>query len=403
MRILLLTIHYRPEPNFVSADIAEHFASDGHQVVVVTAHPNYPLGRFYETSFPWPRRSVESGVVIWRLPFFPDHSLSKWRRLFSYVSFMLIACFFAPFVCFRPSVVWVYQTPFTTAIASLFFQFFYGSRIAYINADLWPESFSAAGVAPRGPIMTFLYSYSRWINRRADAIVATTRGMLERYQRDGYLGRLAFIPLWVDGSHIMPGTTQARPAIDAPYFIYAGNLGAAQGLETLLYAAKRLSERGIRAKLVIVGSGAKEHDLFKLAQHLNLTNVEFFGRLPIRQVYDLSTNALAQIVHLTASPLWEMTVPSKLAFCFSIGRPVICAAFGETARLANESGGSIVIPPDSPEQLSDAMETLSLKSDEEGHAMGACARHFFAEHFHPDTLLKKYTEILNELAESQPL
>src|SRR5436305_1120071 len=95
-RILIITMYYLPEPNFITADVARALTAVG-DVTVITAHPNYPYGRFYPGTRFWrPTRSVENGVTVWRLPFVPDHSSSVLRRGFSYLSFALIAGVFAP-------------------------------------------------------------------------------------------------------------------------------------------------------------------------------------------------------------------------------------------------------------------------------------------------------------------
>ena len=100
------------------ADVAELMAAHA-RVTVITAHPNYPAGKFYPGTRWWrPVRSEENGVTVWRLPMVPDQSTSVLRRALSYLSFLVALTVWAPFVAGRPSVVWVYQTPFTTAVGN---------------------------------------------------------------------------------------------------------------------------------------------------------------------------------------------------------------------------------------------------------------------------------------------
>src|SRR5688500_4580045 len=116
-RLLVLSQHYRPEPNFICADVAESL-SDLFDVVVVTAHPNYPTGKFYPGTRFWTiSRSVENGVTVWRIPMFPDHSLSQFRRGFSYLTFAVLSAVVALIVAPRPAAIWVYHGPFTTILA----------------------------------------------------------------------------------------------------------------------------------------------------------------------------------------------------------------------------------------------------------------------------------------------
>ena len=128
-RLLVLTQVYHPEPNFITADVAEAVARHC-DVTVVTAHPNYPHGRFYPgVRYHRIEKSMEKGVTVWRVPFYPDHSLSTVRRALSYLSFAAVSSIVAPFVAGRPDTVWVYHGPFTTGIGALFFKLAYRLRL----------------------------------------------------------------------------------------------------------------------------------------------------------------------------------------------------------------------------------------------------------------------------------
>lgn len=406
-RILLLTQHYRPEPSFITADVAERLAREGYEVTVVTAHPNYPLGRFYgSVRSLWPSRAEENGVTVHRLPFFPDHSKSKLRRLVAYSSFALAATLYAPFVAGGPSVVWVYHAPFTVAVASLWFRYARGSKVAFICPDLWPESFPAAGVAPPGPILEAMYAYSRWINRRAHMLVATTRGMFRRYEADGTpAARMRLVPLWVEGARGAGGEALAGDASGAergvPTLVYAGNLGPAQALDVILRGARRLEDAGLEFEIHLYGTGSEEASLRALAAELSLKRVHFKGRVSPEEAFRASVSATAQIVHLTPSPLFLMTVPSKLAFCLAAGRPVLCGLAGEALEVARESGGAIAFEPGSDEGFARAARELFALSPEARRAVGARGKCYFEEHLHPDALCAFYPAFTEELIEGR--
>ena len=134
-RLLVLTQYYRPEPNFITADVAEALA-DGMEVTVITAHPNYPDGKFRQGVRWWKvQSSWEGGVRVVRLPMIPDHSRSPFLRGVSYLSFALSATLVAPFACRGADVVWVYNTPFTTALAALWFRAVRRSQVVMTSAD----------------------------------------------------------------------------------------------------------------------------------------------------------------------------------------------------------------------------------------------------------------------------
>jgi putative colanic acid biosynthesis glycosyltransferase WcaI len=66
----------------------------------------------------------------------------------------------------------------------------------------------------------------------------------------------------------------------------------------------------------------------------------------------------ALLVPLSGHPILRTFVPSKLFDCCAAGRPVIVAAAGEPARLAEAAGAAIAVPPEHPEQLAAALRRL---------------------------------------------
>jgi colanic acid biosynthesis glycosyl transferase WcaI len=396
-RYLVITQLYHPEPNFITADVAEALAVDG-DVTVVTTHPNYPHGRFYPGAhYRRIQRSRVNGVTIWRVPMIPDHSLSPVRRAISYVSFAVMAAIVAPLVGGRPDVVWVYQTPFTTALAALWFKFARGARLVYTCADLWPESFAAAGVIRSGLLMRTMAWYNRTINRAADAIICSTRGTKERFRRDGVPEtRLVVVPVWIGGvGELAAGAATDPETVDGAYrVVYTGNLGPAQNLGTVIAAAAALREHGAAVEFHLFGSGASEDELKALAIRLGATNVIFHGRVPLEQAFSASAGAAAQIVCLQKSALFRMTVPSKMFAAFAAASPLLYALEGDAAALAVESGGGIPFDVDEPESLVRAVLELLALSPSDHAAMRRNLRHFFLEHFHPDTLVARYRVLL---------
>jgi colanic acid biosynthesis glycosyl transferase WcaI len=393
---LVLTQYYRPVPNFVSADVAALLARHG-SVTVVTAHPSYPQGRFYPGTRWWrPERKVEEGVVVWRLPMIPDQSRSVLRRTASYLSFLLAALVWAPLVGGRPRIVWVYQTPFTTAIAALWFKLVWGSRLVYTCADLWPESFSAAEVTRSGGLMRILFAFRRWSNRWADAIICATRGTLERFAEEGVPpGKLHHVPVWVDGTDASAGGVCADDAENKTRsIVYAGNLGPAQQLDAVIHAAAVLngSEPGLTFDLY--GTGSAEARLRDLANTLGAENVRFHGRVAPETAFDASRRAVAQIVSLRPSPLFRMTVPSKLAFCFAASAPLLYGLEGEAAEIAADSGGGVPFTPGCPDSLVSAIQDLFARAPEERQRMRVALRACFEQRFSRKTLLARYEEIL---------
>lgn len=391
-RLLVIAQYYTPEPNFITSDVAEAMARRA-DVVVIAAQPNYGQDWFYPGTRWWrPRRTEENGAVVWRLPMMPYHGRSQMRRALSYLSFGLLATLWAPWVAGRPSVVWIYQTPFTLAFAALWFRVVYGSRLIYTYADLWPEAFVAAGVARPGAVMRLLFATRRWFNRRAAAIICSTRGTLARFAEEGIdVGRLHYVPVWVDGIDLR---RQPAPGTGARRIVYAGNLGPAQALDTLIRAAARWQREGIDVGVDLYGTGNSEQELRALASELGAPDVVFHGRVPPAHAFEVSSRAFAQIVSLQPSPLFAMSVPSKISFCCAAGAPVLYALQGEPAAMLAASAGGIPFEVTDPQSLVAAVKDLLGRSEEDRMRMRDSLRRYYQENLARPLLLEQYEQIL---------
>lgn len=390
--LLVLTQYYEPETGFITKDVATRLAEHG-RVVVITAVPNFPQGRVFDGWKSWrPQKRIEDGgVEVWRVPIVADHSRSKFRRMLSYLSFTVSAALLAPLVIRRPSSVWVYHTPFTTAIAALWFRLI-GSRVVYTVADLWPESMLAAGLLRPGLVERILHGYSRLINRAAHLIVCSTLGTLERFASDGTSrAALRYVPVWLGG---IAESHQRSPAPVPPCVVYAGNIGPLQGLDVVVRAAALLEGRGTPIKIILYGSGSEVEPLKQLATNLRVTTVAFAGRVTPAQAFALSAEATAQIVCLRSTPLLDRTLPSKLAFALAAGSPILAGLHGEAAAVATASGGALLFDSDQPEDLAETMLFATTLTADDRHQRALALRGYYHENFARETLLEMYVGML---------
>jgi glycosyltransferase involved in cell wall biosynthesis len=402
-RLLVLSQFYDPEPNFITQEVARRLAAD-FDVVVLTPQPNYPLDSVYAgTRSPWrATKSIDGTVTVWRLPILAYHGPSRVRRALCYLSFALPAVLLAPFLAGRPKVIWVYLGPFFPALAALPFKLLSRTRLVYTVADLWPESLLAAGVARRGLAVRCLYAYRRLINRAATDIICTTRGTLATFEAEGVpRTRLHFVPVWTPGLQEITDRLPEPPTRDSGRVVYVGNMGPAQRLDTVIEAADILRRRGIGVSFHLYGDGSDEPRLRRMADDRQLVTVQFHGRVPPADAFDVSAAALGQIIILEPAPLFGMTIPSKLSFCCAAGSPLLYGLTGEARALAEASGGGVEFDAASPASLATAVEALTRMSPDERGALTVRLRRFHREVFAPSVLLERTTDIVIG-RESQP-
>lgn len=388
-RVLMITQYYAPEPNFITASVAEAVGRCA-EVTVITTYPNYPQGKFWKGTRYWRiEKAVDGNVIVWRVPFYPNHSLSLVARGFSYFSFAVMAMIVAIAKGGRPDVVWVYHGQFLTALAALPSRL-RGARLVITWADLWPESLPAAGVSSAGGLYSLLLGYRRWLNRLTHTVIGTTRGTVETFAGEGVpRERLRHIPVWISAG-ASPVQESHEPGLAEKAIVYAGNLGPSQQLDTLLRAAAILASEGIAASIRIYGSGSVEDDLRRMASSLELTGVTFHGRVSPEEATLAIVRARAQYIALRPSEFFSRTIPSKLLHAFGTGTPILAGLHGESAELAAASGGAFLFDATDPASLAQAIRgALDLTEAEYGR-MRASMRSYYRDHFEPSKLVRQY-------------
>jgi glycosyltransferase involved in cell wall biosynthesis len=129
-------------------------------------------------------------------------------------------------------------------------------------------------------------------------------------------------------------------------FVYAGNLGDLQDLETLLRAAGRLSDLPA-FRLLVAGTGVAEEKLRRLVETERYANVEFLGSIPHDKMSDLYAMSDFQVITLKGLDIFKGTVPSKFQSSLAQGVPVVTSVIGDvTTIVENERLGFTAIPED---------------------------------------------------------
>src|SRR5215831_10669725 len=92
MHLTLLTQYYPPEigaPQARLSELAAHFVRRGHCVTVLTAMPNYPMGKIYSGYGGLVRREQQAGVNVIQTFIYPTQKARFVRRMTNYLSFVL--------------------------------------------------------------------------------------------------------------------------------------------------------------------------------------------------------------------------------------------------------------------------------------------------------------------------
>src|SRR2546425_3363957 len=177
MRILIVSIYYKPEPVPKPHELAEGLARRGHQVTVLTGFPNYPVGRFYPGHSPrlW-RKEIVNGVRVIRVPIYPDHSAHAVLRAAHYVTFFVSALVLGPILSGAIDIVYVWGNPPTTGLAGWIISRLRRTPFVYGVHDLWPELALVSGMVQSSIVARMIDALERFVLKRADLIIAISQG-----------------------------------------------------------------------------------------------------------------------------------------------------------------------------------------------------------------------------------
>lgn len=393
MKVLVVCQYYKPEP-FRISDICEALVEMGHSVTVVTGTPNYPEGVIYPGYENGAKADeIINGVTVHRCPLIPRKSGALYRFL-NYYSFVFSSQKYQRGLKEDFDVVFVNQlSPVMMAQAALTWAKRKGKRCVLYCLDLWPESLLAGGIRKDSLIYKVFRRVSRRIYQSADQILVTSRGFVPYFEETlGLTGKkLGYLPQYAEDMFgALPESTEPKNTVD---FLFAGNVGSLQSVETIVEAA-RLLQNESQIRIHIVGGGISLENCKKQAEGLN--NITFHGRRDLGEMPSFYAMADVLLITMGKDPVLSATLPGKVQSYMAAGKPVAGAIDGETARLINEEAlcGACCGAEDAP-ALAEILRQMAA-DPEKRKEYGCNARRYYREHFQKTKFLVELERVLEE-------
>ena len=400
MKILVVCQHYWPEP-FNTTDVCETLAARGHDVTVLTGLPNTGMpdnrvpkeyrhdksqrdmrrnGVRIVRSWLWPRKTGAINRIANYLSFW--HSANAAAKHLDDDFDVVLGYQFSPIMQVDPGVVYAQRT---------------GAPFLLYSFDLWPESLVVGGIPKGSPPFKWLARVSRRIYSSADTLAVTSPRFLEYFEHE--LGLVhpntVYLPQFAEDLFGEAPSTSVDESLfppDVTHFMFAGNVGAAQSVETVVEAANLLKDEPCRFH--IVGSGSSLLACERLASDYGLDNVVFHGRHALEEMPAYYARAHAMLATLAGGPLIEYTLPRKVQTYLAASKPVVGTLSGEGRRVIEEAGCGYCCDPDDASGLARVCLTFMATSNSERSAMGERARRYYEQHFSRERF---YTSLENEL------
>ena len=392
MKILVVCQYYAPEP-FRIADICESLVARGHSVTVVTGTPNYPEGVIYPGYEKGAHRDeTVNGVKIHRCPIIPRKEGTLYRFL-NYYSFPSSAKLYLMTQKEDYDVVFVNQlSPVMMAEPAMAWAKKHKKKCVLYCLDLWPESLTVGGIESMSPIYRFFLGVSKHIYRQANAIAVSSWGFAEYFRN--LLGiretPISYLPQYAE--ELFDDLPQPDPRKKTVDFLFAGNIGTTQSVETIIEAASMLQDDP-RIRIHIVGGGSSLEHCQELAK--DLPNVIFYGRRPLEEMKKFYAMADGMLITLVGNLTMSATLPGKAQSYMAAGKPMVGCANGETARVIWEAECGECAPAGDGRELSKIMLRMA-NNPKARKRYGENARKYYMQHFRKEGFMDDLCSLLEK-------
>lgn len=400
MRVLIVSQYFWPE-SFRINDLALGLRERGHNVEILTGMPNYPNGSFYPRyGYLGPFRDHYQGIPITRVPIVPRGNTRGWQLALNYISFIFTAALFGPVRCRgKFDAVFVYEpSPITVALPGLVMKVMKRAPMLLWVQDLWPESLAATGVVRSPWILGQVRKLVDLIYRRCDRALVSSKGFAGHVAASGLDSHcITHVPNWAESLYRPLKSTPESIQSELPQgfkIMFAGNIGTAQSFETIIAAAKKL-QAFQDIQWVILGDGHLRPWVEEQVRDLGLAyQFHLLGQRPTDSMPEYFSAADALLVTLRASPVFALTVPSKVQSYLACGKPIIASIDGEGADVVTESGAGIACPASDSERLAETVLSLYRMPKEERQVMGRNGRAYFEANFERELVIGKIEQLM---------
>lgn len=393
-RLLIINQYYWPGVEATAnllTELAEDLAAE-FDVTVVTGelHGHHGL----------PARQNRNGVEIVRVASLAFERSRLSRRALNYVSFLAITLM-RSLVDRRPDVVICMTDPPIVGDIALLVARRFRAPLLVISEDVFPEIAVELKRLDNRLLVGALRQLVRLYLKRTDRIVAIGETMRTRLIAKGASPeRIDVIPNWVDTNVLAPQERDNEWArehglVGKFVVMHSGNVGHAQGLETLVLAATFLRDLD-DLEVVIAGFGARHASITALAERVEAP-IRFLPYQP-RELLPYSLSS-ADVHFVSLAPgLAGYVVPSRLYGIMAVARPVIVAADpeSEVSKVVSQIGCGVVLPPARPELVANAIRDLHERRHELPE-LGAKGRRYVESQADRRVAYARYKAVINDL------
>jgi glycosyltransferase involved in cell wall biosynthesis len=276
----------------------------------------------------------------------------------------------------------------------------YRAPYVLLIQDIMGRAAERSGISGAGRLAGPIGKVETWLARRASAVAIVADGFQDYFlQGDVNPSRIHRVrnPARLKSPTEDRASVRRRMNWAEEDFIvlHSGAMGYKQGLEGLLRTADYARNQP-NLRFILQGEGSTRAELESMAQQMRLTNVTFAPLAPEEEYSSILAAADALLLYQRPS-VRNMSFPAKLGSYFAAGVPVLAAVAeeDETAAEIRGANAGIVVPPDDPQSLLSAIDSLS-RNPEKAACLGAAGKIYAERELSPDAAIQRIHSVLQQ-------
>lgn len=403
MKILLINQSFVPpdEPGHTRHfEMAQYLRKCGHEMAIVASDSNYQTGlRTVERKGLYVEQTIE-GVRVLRAYSAQTLHLSYFGRLVSFISFMFSSVWTALRVK-DVDLIMGTTPPIFQSVSAWFVAFLRRKPFLLEVRDLWPEFAISMGVIKNPVVIALAHGLERFLYARAAHLLVNSPAYKEYLVAKGVPEqKITFIPYGTDidmfNPHVDGSSVREKLGLQGKFMVlYAGAMGQAHDLYTVLRAAKRLNDDA-HIQFAFFGAGKERSRLEAEAQRLGLKNVRFAGTCPKKDMPAVIAAADVCLAILQNLEMFRTTYPNKVFDYMASARPTVLVIDGVVRQVIEASQGGAFVEPGNDEQLAKIILELS-KDPGRVKQMGENARAYLVKNLDRRDKLAETLQLLIRL------
>ena len=392
-KILFICQNFWPE-NFRSTEVVNNLIKAGNEVEVLTSNPNYPEGKIYK-GYKWYNSKTErykNKFYIHRVPTFPRGKSSYKLILLNYFGFIFFGSIFGLYKLKNKkfdSILVFASSPIFQVFVGYVFKLFKKTKLITWVQDLWPENLIALNISTNAIFLNIVSYFTTVTYNMNDVIIAQSKSF-QKILKKRTSKKVFYVPNYAEDfikKKIIKKNSKKFT------ITYAGNIGKAQKLITLLKVAKKF-DKNDKLFIKIFGDGVELETLKSYKKINKISNVKFYGKISKNNIYKEYKKSDALYLSLAKNKFLNYTIPAKLQTYFSIEKPIIASGGGEIQKIIKEAKVGYCSKPENVNLLYQNINKMINCDKKKLKKFKNASRKFYNKNFKNEIISNKLIKII---------